>query len=416
MLSEGMGDQLDAVVLRTPATRQTLFFSATWPEEARVLAARMCRAEPKAWRTDVCPDEGSRGISGNNKIRQNIIVFDEDESESDREAHKFARLLELLQEVLFKQSAEELPEGVLSRQGAVEGKALVFCTTKKFADELVLKLDWSGWPAAAVHGNKSQPERFRNLDAFSRGACRVLVATDVLGRGLDIPDVTHVFVYDFAFSLQEYAHRIGRTARGINGCGEAVCFFEYAPSLPTIAAELVDFLEAMQQEVPEPLRRIAHEVASGMRTRASWNRQGQEAPAGTEQIRGGSAARPEEEWVPLARPDELGPWNAGGQRSWMLMEQGAKDANGWFVICTGGRLQTHMGCGSWEVDRLQRLRVIFSGFSYELQLHKTWEGAKRDHFASVACCPFGDGSDTPPYTVLNGWVTRSKTYKYKYKE
>jgi len=271
--------------------------------------------------------------------------------------------------------------------------------TKKFADELVTKLQQSGWPATAVHGNKTQSERVSNLKAFAQGHSRVLVATDVLGRGLDIPEVTHVFVYDFHCSLQEYTHRIGRTARGLNGRGEAVVFFEYAPALPTLAKELTEYLEAMGQNVPEKLCCIAKEVASGTRTKEAW------AGPGHDQA------------IPLAHPDEVGPWDAGGLRCWTMGEQDSY-SDGWFVLCSGGHLRTHTGNGAWHLDDMKRLVVSFAGASYELQLHNRWKGKWQENFSSTACYRLAqepsDGASLL-YSALVGWVSASKASVARYK-
>merc|ERR1711972_1057153 len=108
---------------------------------------------------------------------------------------------------------------------------------------------------------------------------RILVATDVIGRGLDIPNVTHVVVFDMN-GVADYVHRIGRTGRGVDGTGHALVFFEYSDKAPEIAGELVDVLKRSGQVVPPELQKIADEVASGIRvgfyeikerTRSNWN-------------------------------------------------------------------------------------------------------------------------------------------------
>merc|ERR1712084_141076 len=105
-------------------------------------------------------------------------------------------------------------------------KVMIFVNDKLFADELCNKLWDEGVPADAMHGGRPQEKRLSILDEFRKGNVRVLVATDVVGRGLDIPDVTHVVVYSFNTAL-EYIHRIGRTGRGVDGTGHALVFFEY---------------------------------------------------------------------------------------------------------------------------------------------------------------------------------------------
>lgn len=421
MLEEGLGDQLEALSCRTAPARQTLFFSATWPEQAGALARRFCRSTPILVRVGSLTTAGS--MSMNAKIVQRVEVFDRHgEEEEERESRKRIRLLELLKMVLGPAREEEPNAGTdatiaVGAGGAgVHSKALVFCMTKKFADALVEHLIEAGWPAAAVHGNKSQKERLWNLDAFATGATCVLVATDVLGRGLDIPRVTHVFVYDFPSSVEEYLHRIGRTARGVDGHGEAVAFFEFVPSLPNLAGELICHLKAAGQVVPDELQLLAAEVASGARSRRNvW-----EEPSGKSKeevvLAEGAAGAPAAEagsglraWLPLARPEELGEaWHAGGQRSWMFCEGHlANEASGWLVFCSEGKLQTSQGEGAWSLTEAGHLIVEFGARRHELSLHQKWEGRHRENFSSVSGAPVG----VPP--ALTGWVTRSKTYKYR---
>ena len=102
--------------------------------------------------------------------------------------------------------------------------ALVFGRTKHGSEKLMKVLEARGFAAASIHGNKSQGQRDRALAAFKAGEIRVLVATDVAARGLDIPDVKHVYNYDLPNVPESYVHRIGRTARaGKDGAAIAFC-------------------------------------------------------------------------------------------------------------------------------------------------------------------------------------------------
>ncbi len=102
-------------------------------------------------------------------------------------------------------------------------RALVFTRTKHGADKLVRNLDKAGVKAAAIHGNKSQPQRERTLDAFRSGKLRILIATDIAARGLDIDGVSHVINYEIPNVPEQYVHRIGRTARA-GAAGVALSF------------------------------------------------------------------------------------------------------------------------------------------------------------------------------------------------
>ncbi|WP_188946287.1 helicase-related protein, partial [Polymorphobacter multimanifer] len=102
-------------------------------------------------------------------------------------------------------------------------RALVFARTKHGSDRIVRQLGNAGIKAEAIHGNKSQPQRERALAAFRAGAIRVLVATDIAARGLDIPGVSHVINYELPNVPEQYVHRIGRTARAGRD-GQAIAF------------------------------------------------------------------------------------------------------------------------------------------------------------------------------------------------
>ncbi len=102
-------------------------------------------------------------------------------------------------------------------------RVLVFTRTKHGADRVVKQLGAAGIEAAAIHGNKSQPQRERALAAFRAGRCRVLVATDIAARGVDVPGVSHVINYEIPNVPEQYVHRIGRTARA-GAAGFALSF------------------------------------------------------------------------------------------------------------------------------------------------------------------------------------------------
>merc|ERR1711964_500835 len=102
---------------------------------------------------------------------------------------------------------------------------LVFVNQKNFADELTDKLREDGFHADCIHGGRPQDMRLWVLDEFRKGSIRLLVATDVVGRGVDIPSVTHVVIFEMG-TVEDYVHRIGRTGRGKEGKGHAMAFFE----------------------------------------------------------------------------------------------------------------------------------------------------------------------------------------------
>jgi ATP-dependent RNA helicase RhlE len=111
-------------------------------------------------------------------------------------------------------------------------KALIFTQMKHVANRVVKKLSAAGIYGTAIHGNTSQAARTKALDGFKRGRYRVLVATDVAARGLDIDDISHVINYDLPMEAETYVHRIGRTARaGADGDAISFCSAEDRPYL-----------------------------------------------------------------------------------------------------------------------------------------------------------------------------------------
>ena len=129
----------------------------------------------------------------------------------------------IAQKVLFvgKKDKDALLVSLLSDRRI--NKAIIFTQMKHVANRVVKKLQTAGIHGAAIHGNKSQAARTKALDGFKRGRFRVLVATDVAARGLDVDDITHVINYDLPVEAETYVHRIGRTARA-GADGDAISF------------------------------------------------------------------------------------------------------------------------------------------------------------------------------------------------
>ena len=191
MLDMGFIHDIRKVVGMLPGKRQNLFFSATMPKEISDLAATILNADPI--RVEVAPQ--STPIE---RIRQELYRIDK--------RRKGALLKELLS------SHEEMK------------KVLVFCRTKHGADKIVRVLEKAGIKCAAIHGNKSQNRRQEALGNFKGEKIRVLVATDIAARGIDVDDVTHVFNYDLPNEPETFVHRIGRTARaGKEGVAISFC-------------------------------------------------------------------------------------------------------------------------------------------------------------------------------------------------
>ncbi len=177
-----------AAAITTPG-RQTLLFSATMPREIMHLADSLLKTPVKVAVTPVA--------SAAPKIEQTLYMVSR------------MQKLNLLLHILNEQKVT---------------RTVVFSKTKHGSDKLCKKLVQSGVSAVAIHGNKAQNQRDRALDAFKAGRVRVLVATDVAARGLDVDGITHVFNYDLPMEPEGYVHRIGRTGRaGASGIAISFC-------------------------------------------------------------------------------------------------------------------------------------------------------------------------------------------------
>jgi ATP-dependent RNA helicase RhlE len=189
MLDLGFIHALRKIAGVLPKDRQTMLFSATMPKQMNEIAQSYL-SNPK--RIEVSPPGKTA-----DKVTQAIHFI--------AKAEKSKLLIELL-------------------DGHREERAIVFGRTKHGSDKLSRLLEKAGYATAAVHGNKSQGQRERAIAAFKSGEVKVLVATDVAARGLDIPDVKHVYNYDLPNVPDAYVHRIGRTARaGKDGAAIAFC-------------------------------------------------------------------------------------------------------------------------------------------------------------------------------------------------
>lgn len=202
MLDMGFLPDLQRIMAVLPAGRQTMLFSATMPQEIARLAVRFLR-EPL--RVTV-----GRPTTPPGTIEQRAYSVTPD--------RKTEMLLHLL--------------GSADTDGV-----LVFVRTKHRADRIARQLSRAGINAACIHGDRSQVQREAVLNGFRRGAIRVMVATDIAARGLDIRAVTHVINYDLPNCPEDYVHRIGRTARaGAAGSAWSMITAEDAPVLKAIEA------------------------------------------------------------------------------------------------------------------------------------------------------------------------------------
>ncbi len=180
MLDMGFLESVKEIFNYIPQNRQTLLFSATMPEPIKDLADTLL------YRPEFISVVREEDATTNNKIKQSYFVIEEEQRD------------EVIVNLLDKEKYK---------------KALVFCRTKKEVDKLAEHLKAQGFNAEGLHGDIDQMLRDEIVRNYRRGNIRILIATDVAARGLDIKDVTHVFNYHIPFDPQSYVHRIGRTGR-----------------------------------------------------------------------------------------------------------------------------------------------------------------------------------------------------------
>lgn len=228
MLDMGFVNDVKRIITKIPAKRQTLFFSATMPKEIQGLANAILSNPVKV---EVTPESTTAET-----IEQSLYYVDK--------ANKRA----LLADILKDKSIET---------------ALVFTRTKHGADKVVKDLVRIGIKAEAIHGNKSQNARQRALSNFKDRTTRILVATDIAARGIDVDELTHVINYEMPNIPETYVHRIGRTGRaGLSGIALSFCELEELPYLK-------DIQKLIGKDIPKEINHPYHVDYSGYNVRSA---------------------------------------------------------------------------------------------------------------------------------------------------
>lgn len=255
MLDLGFEPQIMKILLDIRPDRQTLMTSATWPEEVRRLA--------RTYMTDpMTVFVGSLDLATVHTVTQFVEIVQEDE--------KMGRLFSFIEEL---QS---------------DDKAIIFAGRKSTADHISSEFAMQGVSVQCLHGDREQSDREQALKDLKTGDVRILIATDVASRGLDIQDITWVINYDFPRNMEEYVHRVGRTGRA-GKTGKAISFLErrdWGQAQP-----LIDILKEADQEVPKALETMAERYKAMRERRGAdfkergggrnqWRREGQSVDFG----------------------------------------------------------------------------------------------------------------------------------------
>ncbi|KAL7285961.1 hypothetical protein ACG7TL_001076 [Trametes sanguinea] len=230
MLDKGFENDIRAIIGHTMHgdDRQTLMFSATWPEAVRRLASTFQR-------NPVRVTVGSDDLTANSRVEQVVEVFEDPRS-------KDSRLLGHLRTLLPKKN----------KGSSEDSRILIFALYKKEATRVENMLRSKGFSVMGLHGDMSQSARMDALQQFKSGASTLLVATDVAARGLDIPNVSAVINYTFPLTIEDYIHRIGRTGRG-GKSGKSITFFTGENHERALAGELARVLRESGFDA-EPLK------------------------------------------------------------------------------------------------------------------------------------------------------------------
>lgn len=253
MLDMGFVNDVKKVIAKVPAKRQTLFFSATMPKEIQQLADTILKNPEKVEVTPVS--------STADTIQQTLYYVEKN--------NKKSLLIHLLADKSIK-------------------TALVFTRTKHGADKVVKDLNKVGITAEAIHGNKSQNARQRALTNFKNRTTRVLIATDIAARGIDIDELTHVINFEIPNIPETYVHRIGRTGRaGADGIAFSFCDeeeMEYIRDIHKLIGKSIPVTETH----PYPMNAAAIEHKQAIAKQMAQHGQ---KPASSQRNKGGSGHR-----------------------------------------------------------------------------------------------------------------------------
>ena len=218
MLDMGFIPDIERIFKLTPFTRQTLFFSATMAPEIERITNTFLSAPVRV--------EIARQATASENIKQSVVMFAP--KQKNREPSEKRQLLRYL----------------IDLEGKNCTNAIVFCNRKTDVDICSKSLNKYGYQAAPIHGDLDQAKRTETLESFRDGDLRILVASDVAARGLDIPSVSHVFNFDVPIQAEDYVHRIGRTGRaGRDGTAIMICSKKDRKNFSNVE-------ELLQKEIP----------------------------------------------------------------------------------------------------------------------------------------------------------------------
>ena len=273
MLDMGFIPDIERIFSLTPFTRQTLFFSATMAPEIERITNTFLTAPARV--------EVARQATASETIDQHVVIIRpsrRDKADSEKRA---------------------VLRALIDAEGDACTNAIVFCNRKVDVDIVAKSLKKYGYDAAPIHGDLDQSQRTRTLDAFRAGELKILVASDVAARGLDVPSVSHVFNFDVPGHPEDYIHRIGRTGRaGRSGKALTIC----NPRDEKALAAVEGLIQREISRLPDPTAGTAAAFEADSETPPE---QGTRPGTSRSRARGGprkDAPPPAEKAAPAAKP------------------------------------------------------------------------------------------------------------------
>jgi len=234
MLDMGFIPDIERIFQLTPFTRQTLFFSATMAPEIERITNTFLHAPVRV--------EVARQATTGANITQKLVQITPERRDQTAKTKR------------------ELLRALIEAEGETCTNAIIFCNRKVDVDIVAKSLQKYGFDAAPIHGDLEQSQRTRTLESFRDGGLKLLIASDVAARGLDIPAVSHVFNYDLPMHAEDYVHRIGRTGRaGRKGAAISI-------ATPSDEKYLQGIESLIESEIPRAVPPEGFELSEGAKT------------------------------------------------------------------------------------------------------------------------------------------------------
>lgn len=248
MLDLGFEPDIREIVAAIPERRQTVMFSATWPNTIQTMASRYLKSAVKVYVKAV--DASLSYVTEDGETIQDDKI---DPFSASSQQKASTRVHQIVQVVKDPFARDPILLDLLKRyHSSRKNRVLIFVLYKKEADRIERLLKSNRWACVSIHGDKAQRDRTEALASFKSGEVPLMIATDVAARGLDIPDVEYVINFTFPLTIEDYIHRIGRTGRG-GATGTAHTLFTDADK--PHSGELINVLKASKNvaEIPQEL-------------------------------------------------------------------------------------------------------------------------------------------------------------------